>query len=402
MRPEVVLIPPDQAADPAFAWLTFQGRWGEKAPSFNNGPTGPNTKDQWAEPVTWQATEGRPAAVAIPPVGGSALDAFCSLTGGGSLLFIKLLDRPWAVLALVAVVVGALVLLVRATRWRGARALPLAQQRRAGQIIAASFGVWRRFAGPMLLLGLGALVLFGIGVAARELIFGVAPESTDLAAVGAPTDARRQLLSVLVALVLQVLPVFVLVAAVQQLLAAAGGTRPSVGMPGAGSSVGAGSSPYPGGHAASGGRVDAGGRPTAGAALSATFRRPAALLVLIAYYFAGTLLALTIIGLPVALWLLSRWAAAAPAAAFEGLSVGAALKRSDGLTEGHRWRTLALTMCLLLLGTSVAGVVGALLLLLTSASFAVVNLVTGVVLMVLISVAAAGLALQYLDLRQRH
>ena len=92
VRPEVVVLP--DAPTGEFAWLDFTGRWGEKAPSFNNGPTGPNTKTQWTHPVSWQVEEGREGAVALPVVGGPAVDSFCDLTRAGSLLFIAALDSP--------------------------------------------------------------------------------------------------------------------------------------------------------------------------------------------------------------------------------------------------------------------------------------------------------------------
>ena len=57
LHPQIQVMP-DQPT-PGFEWLSFTGRWGEKAPSFNNGPTGPNTKTQWAHPVTWQQQGGR-------------------------------------------------------------------------------------------------------------------------------------------------------------------------------------------------------------------------------------------------------------------------------------------------------------------------------------------------------
>ena len=52
VEPEVVLLPDgvDDAADP-LAWVDFDGRWGERHAAPNNGPTGPNTKPQWTEPV---------------------------------------------------------------------------------------------------------------------------------------------------------------------------------------------------------------------------------------------------------------------------------------------------------------------------------------------------------------
>jgi hypothetical protein len=113
VRPEVVLLPQTPSGD--FAWLDFTGRWGEKAPSFNNGPTGPNTKAQWANPVTWQLEEGREGAVSLPVVGGPAVDSFCDLTQTGSLLFIAALDDPILVIGMICGFILLLVLLVRAT-----------------------------------------------------------------------------------------------------------------------------------------------------------------------------------------------------------------------------------------------------------------------------------------------
>ena len=47
-----VALLPDNAADTA--WLTFDGRWGQREPWEFNGPTGPQTKTQWAHPFSWQ------------------------------------------------------------------------------------------------------------------------------------------------------------------------------------------------------------------------------------------------------------------------------------------------------------------------------------------------------------
>ena len=55
--PAVVVLPDTPTT--GFEWLSFTGRR-KKAPSFNNGPTGPPTKTQWAHPVRWQEDEGRP------------------------------------------------------------------------------------------------------------------------------------------------------------------------------------------------------------------------------------------------------------------------------------------------------------------------------------------------------
>ena len=42
MRP--IQVPTHPGPDSRFAWLNYEGRWGQKEASFNNGPTGPSTK----------------------------------------------------------------------------------------------------------------------------------------------------------------------------------------------------------------------------------------------------------------------------------------------------------------------------------------------------------------------
>ncbi len=63
IEPKVITIPSEtSAASAALPWITYEGRWGELQDAFFNGPTGPNLKEQWTEPVTW--SEGwRPRAL---------------------------------------------------------------------------------------------------------------------------------------------------------------------------------------------------------------------------------------------------------------------------------------------------------------------------------------------------
>ena len=61
LRPAVATIPSDPAAARAeFPWIDFQGRWGELQPAFFNGPTGPNLKTQWTQPITLVGGLARP------------------------------------------------------------------------------------------------------------------------------------------------------------------------------------------------------------------------------------------------------------------------------------------------------------------------------------------------------
>jgi hypothetical protein len=131
VRPVVYTIPSNQArARSAFPWIAFEGRWGELRPAFFNGPTGPNLKTQWTEPIRW--SEGwRSRSYTVP--GGSAFGPaatgfFYGAVGGGSRALVHLINRPVAlsvVLAGFALLVA--VLLARATMAAGRPAPPRAQ-----------------------------------------------------------------------------------------------------------------------------------------------------------------------------------------------------------------------------------------------------------------------------------
>ena len=87
VRPAVALVPSDAAAvGAAYPWLDYTGRWGQRETSFYNGPTGPNTKDQWTEPLTWTDEEGAPTAYAVPAsglYGTKATSSFCGIVVDG-------------------------------------------------------------------------------------------------------------------------------------------------------------------------------------------------------------------------------------------------------------------------------------------------------------------------------
>ncbi len=366
LTPQVVLLPdgpPD--ASGKFAWLDFTGRWGEKAPTFNNGPTGPNTKTQWTTPVTWQRDEGRASAVAIPPVGGVAVDGFCTLTAAGSLLFIKVLANPWSVIIAIIVVVVLVVLGVRRTRWRGG-ADPLVRRRRAGQIMGSAFVCWWRQRAVYLPLGLVLLILVAIAATGESVL--LRPRTTtNLAEVGSPASLWQVALALLLGFLFQVCASIWIFAAGLHVLA----------------------------------QEASGVRATTASSLRTAARRPSTAVVVALLYLTVAILSSTIVLLPIAAWLLSRWAVAGPVAAYENTGVRDAFRRSAELTAGYRWRTLWVTLLLGLLALGVAGVVGTLLLLLTSWAFWVCNAIAAVVAVALLMVVSVGFSLQYLDLRQR-
>jgi hypothetical protein len=109
VQTQAVLFPdaaPSSAAAP-FAWLAYGGHWGQKEHGPNTGPTGPNTKQQWTEPVSWSEDEWRDGSTKVPSggtIGVSATSFFCGAVAKGSQLYLEFLRTPWFVVGALAAV----------------------------------------------------------------------------------------------------------------------------------------------------------------------------------------------------------------------------------------------------------------------------------------------------------
>src|SRR5690606_8063453 len=80
LQPIVVPHEPSGLNDP-HAWLGFTVRWGEFRRSEWNGPTGPNDKTSWNQPVTW-GDGVREASLIVPEFEGfgqAPIDLFCGI-----------------------------------------------------------------------------------------------------------------------------------------------------------------------------------------------------------------------------------------------------------------------------------------------------------------------------------
>ena len=353
------LRPRAEVVSGAEPWLEFAGRWGEKAPSFNNGPTGPNMKMQWDHPVSWQEEQGRPDAVALPNNISPAEEAFCELTAAGSLLFIAVLDHPIAVVVALLLVIVAAVVLIRSTVWRGSPSEP-DSRRTAGQILLGPVGVIVRHPRT-----------YGPVVVALALILLVSYLLQDLLQRPLPTPS----LTTVGALDVSLLDVGLLVIlAIGVGLLISWCVSVAVGRTGDLSSPGL-----------------AAGRK---AALRGMWR------TVVTYWVIG-LLALSVVLLPLAAYLLSRWAVATPVAVLDGSGVLAAGPRSAGLAVGRRWRALGIMIGTAVLVTAPGPVLGALLLLGTPLPFWAVNLVAIVVTSFALCLAGISMTLHYYDLRYR-
>ncbi|MFM2078181.1 MAG: hypothetical protein RJA49_2071 [Actinomycetota bacterium] len=356
ITPAVVMMPDVVSADGDFAWLAFEGRWGERQPSFNNGPTGPITKTQWEHPITWMEEEGRDGSVSLPPLGTRVTDFFCAASEKGSILFIKFLDRPWLVLAAVLAVVALLVVGVKRTLWSPDLPLPLVARRRNGQILRGAarllFEQRRRFRPVMVLVLVGGVAAAAMQVAVLSLPF--ADDVTDIVGRGNGLGAAIALLAG--ALIAVPVGIFAHAAAVK--LA---------------------------------GEIDAGTDEPG--ILRRTWRTPVlwtsgAFLLLMVLLLSFPLIAAVVAVL---------WCLATSAADHDGTGVRASFRRAVGLGAGQRARLLVMVLTVFTVAFFTGPFVGTMVLLLTDSSFAVVNVVAALFGAVLLPWMAVALRLFHGD-----
>ena len=105
--------------------------------------------------------------------------------------------------------------------------------------------------------------------------------------------------------------------------------------------------------------------------------------------------------IPIAIWLAVRWALAVFAVEFEGLSATSALRRSGRLVRRQWLKVASYAVFGAALALMLGPLVGALLILLTNAPLATLNLVAGVVNAVTVPFVALTTAYVYFDARAR-
>jgi len=369
LRPAVITIPsdPDDAVG-TYPWIDYQGRWGELQPAFFNGPTGPNLKTQWTEPVTW--SEGwRDQSYAVPAggaLGTGATDFFCDAIAGGSKALQRALENPPLILGLLALLIVAVVLLVSRATWSPSAPLRLARRRAWGQILATSLRMyWRR---PSLFLGIGLVMLpISIVVAALQaLILGAA----GFAGIDADGEGATVLVLLVVALLttLTLAGVGLVQAAVARALVEVDEGRPV-------------------------GPVDA-------YRLALDSVRPLLGALAIAVIVVS-LLTTSVILIPIAVWLAVRWALIAPIIELETHSALGALRRSGKLVRLNWLKVATLAIVGGALALAVGPALGVLLILLLDAPLALANIVAGLVYVVAIPFVALSTVYVYFDARVR-
>lgn len=172
VRPRPVLVPTDPGQDGPFAWLTYRGHWGQQEKGFNNGPQGPNTKRQWLKPFSWMDS-ARLASPKLP--GGFALGApvtgvFCDAVEAASgLVNVETRSRVGVIL-----IVLALILLVAMpaaiTNWGPIDLTGLRRPRTFGQLLRTARQLYGRYWRTLLPIGLSSILIIATVYGIQRLL----------------------------------------------------------------------------------------------------------------------------------------------------------------------------------------------------------------------------------------
>jgi hypothetical protein len=369
LDPTVRTIPSEaSAARASFPWISFEGRWGELQKAFFNGPTGPNLKRQWTEPIGW--SEGwRERAYAVPTggvLGTGATDFFCTAVAAGSVGLIRFLRDPVLVLLGLAALLALVVFAAWRATWRPTAPLRVARRRSWGQVLSAA---GRTYVGRApLFLGIGLLLIpTALATAALQLVlFG------GLELLGIETEGETAGALVLVVVAVGTTLTLLGVALVQAATACA------LVEVDAGRSIG----------------------PIRAYRIALARIRPLlrALGIAVAVWAALTATGILI---PLAIWLAVRWALFAQIVELEDRGSVSALRRSAELVRGRWLHVASLVGAGAALALLAGPFLGALLILLTSAPPTTLNLVAGIVYALAVPFVALTTSYVYFDARTR-
>ena len=371
LHPAVQVVPNDPAQLAAqYPWLTYTGHWGEEHQAFYDGPTGPNVHSQWNDPIVWAQTRWHASAFAVPSSLSSVprtTDVFCAGVGAGSdLLTAAVRGGPAVFLAILAVLV---LLIWRALRMQRHPSQPLqvARRRGLGQILSASARMYRAHLRLYLSIGVLFVPISLVIAAVQKLLFSLTRIGV-LSQVAGSTNAAVAGTAVAFGLVLAAMGLTIVQAMVAYSIAHAGDT--------------------PG--------------PDLRAAF-ATVRRRIGTIVAALVVVAVVVVALeiTVIGIPVSIWLLVRWSLFSQCIVVEDMAWRDALRRSRTLVRGSWWRVAGIVLTVVGVALLLGPLVGVAFLLTTPLSLTGVNIVSGIVYVLTLPYAAIATTYLYYDLRVR-
>ncbi|MGB3304900.1 MAG: hypothetical protein WBA63_01865 [Thermomicrobiales bacterium] len=347
---KIVAEPIDPTGE--FGWLLYPGRWGERQLSVFNGVHGPGYNSRWISP--WETTDRWNSANIVVPTrttfGPTATDAFCAASRAGSQVLIATKVHPWLALPIISFVVAALAFFyIRARSFF----------RRGVRIYRTH---WRIFAGI-------GLVAIPIGIISNLIqAYLVVRNPVRFVVYWLGDTAGAELSTVLAIGGFQQIAMLALIgpAVIQAMVDIHRGERPGV---------------------------------KRSYLMAASRVGPIVIAALIVAALAGLSL-LTVIGVPVAIWLVVRWQFFGQALLFNRDCSGPeALHESARLIKRRWWKSLFASLLFDLMATLPGVLVGFGLLTLGRTAVGFANGVSSVFYALLMPLSIIALTVMYLDWR---
>ncbi len=359
-----VLLPDRASRQGEFKWLSYAGRWGQKEAGFNNGPTGPATKTVWREPFSWMA-EQRTTSPRLPGgsvVGPQVTGLFCGAVATASDLINLNARSPLALILTLAVIGIAIGLFVGFTRWRPIDLEHLRAQRAFGQLIRAARQLYGRHWRILVPIGVIAIPIIGGTNLLARLLSGEDAVS-DVAGRSGAGLALADLVETLGRPVASAIVAGIVIVFARELS-----------------------------------ESRSAGFRSAFAGMRARIWR-----VVFARVLATVgviLLALTVIGIPFAIWKLVGWAFVQQEVLFTDKSLRESFRSSSDLVRGRWWRAARAIIFFNVLAT-IAGPVLTFALIFTPLDLIWIDLLGSLIFALLIPYTALGTTLLYFDLEAR-
>jgi hypothetical protein len=354
------LMPNRVVSKGQFAWTSYYGRWGEREKGFNNGPTGPQTKHQWKEPFAWMAKQ-RTTSPRLPGgtiAGPQVTKAFCGAVATASELINLDSESPFAAGATVVIALILIVLFVGVTRWRPVDIETLRRKRALGQILRAARQFYGRHWKVLLPVALAALVLIG----GTNLLAVLVSETRSSSGSGLHL-AWADMLEQFIRPIAQALVAAIVIVVAREALRS---------------------------HEVGFGQALRGVR--------ARFWRVVGAQILAS---AGVfLLALTVIGLPFALWKLVGWSFVQQEVIFTDKGFRESFRASSELVRGRWFRTARVVLIFYVIGIA-TGPILSFALIFTALPLIWINVIGSLVFTLLIPFVAMGETFLYFDLSVR-
>jgi hypothetical protein len=369
LRPRVKTIPSDPAAaSEAFPWITFEGRWGELQRAFYNGPTGPNLKTQWTEPIRWSLS-WRERSYAVPTagiLGTDATDFFCTGVAAVSRALAQLIHNPLPTLLLLGGLLALIAFVVLRVTWTPTAPLRIARRRSFGQVLSASA---RMYVGrPGLFVGIG-LLLVPVGILIAVLQWLVVKSIDVATTLTGEAAGLAAYIAVVIGTTLTLLALSFVMAATACALVEIDEGRP----------------------------INVARAFRLAASNTRALLGASALFVVV-----WVVLTSTAVLIPVAIWLAIRWSLLAPAAELEGGSAREALRRSARRVRGRWLRVAALVGVSAGFALAIGPLLGVLLIFVTDAPLALLNVIAGIVYALALPFVALVTSYVYFDARARN